>query len=508
MTRLARIEHVVAVTIAVVAALGTSSDSHAEPVPLTFLETPAESTKDVTPTWTFTGEPGATFRCTLIAPFEGQWQGGSDGNEPEPDDVTIESTACNSGTYSYDLSAFNDHGYVLTVGSRDAAGEEAGWIQDSFRVDRFAYPTTLSTRARDLSDDTTPTWRFYGEYLASFECVLTDDTSATVIDRADCAGPGMDQSYTFDLGPYPDGAYTLTITQTDQAGNVSPPAVDSFVLSRDTPNAPPTASFTYSCIWLTCNFDGYGVDSDGWVASYWWSFGDGDTQPDRFGHHMFDQSGTYPVTLTVTDDQGAIGTATVDVTVQQQPPNAAPTAAFTWSCAGLGCTLDATGSTDDGVIETYRWEFGDGSPPGVGRAVEHSYLADGDYPVTLSVIDNRGGEASTSQLLTVAANPPPPTTIQPTVPGAPRTVTARPIGTTAEVRFSAPLSDGGSPITAYTARCISSNGGITRQTQGPGSPINVTTLGRRRTYTCTVRAANAIGTGPASSPTTAFRVSR
>ena len=87
-------------------------------------------------------------------------------------------------------------------------------------------------------------------------------------------------------------------------------------------------------------------------------------------------------------------------------------------------------------------------------------------------------------------------------------MTARAIGATGEVRFSAPLSDGGSPITGYTARCASSNGGVTRQAQGPASPVNVPSLSRGKTYTCTVRATNAIGTGQASAPTTPFRVPR
>ena len=92
------------------------------------------------------------------------------------------------------------------------------------------------------------------------------------------------------------------------------------------------------------------------------------------------------------------------------------------------------------------------------------------------------------------------------MPGLPRSVTARAIGGTGEVRFSAPLSDGGSPTTGYTARCASSNGGVTRQAQGPASPVNVPSLSRGKTYTCTVRATNIVGTGPASSPSSPFRV--
>ena len=92
------------------------------------------------------------------------------------------------------------------------------------------------------------------------------------------------------------------------------------------------------------------------------------------------------------------------------------------------------------------------------------------------------------------------------VPGAPRYVTARAFGTTVEVRFRPPSSDGGIPINYYTARCASSNGGVTRQAKGRASPINVRSLSVGKTYTCTVRATNAIGTGPPSAPSASFRV--
>ena len=45
------------------------------------------------------------------------------------------------------------------------------------------------------------------------------------------------------------------------------------------------------------------------------------------------------------------------------PVDTPPTAAFTYSCAGLTCTFDGTGSTDDRGIASYAWEFGDNSEP-------------------------------------------------------------------------------------------------------------------------------------------------
>ncbi|MBP8296110.1 MAG: hypothetical protein KAX84_08380, partial [Burkholderiales bacterium] len=60
----------------------------------------------------------------------------------------------------------------------------------------------------------------------------------------------------------------------------------------------------------------------------------------------------------------------------------------------------------------------------------------------------------------------------------------------ATIAFTAPLSDGGSPITAYTATC---NPGAF-STGGPASPLILTGLSNGTAYTCSVTATTAVGT--------------
>ena len=85
------------------------------------------------------------------------------------------------------------------------------------------------------------------------------------------------------------------------------------------------------------------------------------------------------------------------------------------------------------------------------------------------------------------------------VPGAPIIGTATVGDTKASISFSIPLSDGGSPITSYTA--TSTPGGF--NVSGASSPLVVTGLLNGTSYTFAVTATNTRGTGAASSSSNA-----
>ena len=80
-------------------------------------------------------------------------------------------------------------------------------------------------------------------------------------------------------------------------------------------NAAPTASFTYSCSGLTCNFTDTSTDSDGSISSRSWAFGDGATSTATNPSHTYAAGGSYTVQLTVTDNGGATGTTSKTVSV-------------------------------------------------------------------------------------------------------------------------------------------------------------------------------------------------
>ena len=171
-------------------------------------------------------------------------------------------------------------------------------------------------------------------------------------------------------------------------------ARDAFVFAQGgvvAPNVAPTAAFTSACTNGSCQFDGStSVDPDGSITSYVWDFGDG-TSPGTGvnANHVYTASGTYQVTLTVTDNRGATATVTIprDVVV----PNVPPVATFDPNCTGLDCSFDGAASSDaDGTIVSYDWTFGDGATA-TGATPTHSYSAAGPYTVSLTVTDNTGG---------------------------------------------------------------------------------------------------------------------
>ena len=81
------------------------------------------------------------------------------------------------------------------------------------------------------------------------------------------------------------------------------------------PNAPPTANFTYTTAGLTANFTDTSSDSDGSIVSRSWTFGDGGSSTATNPSRTYASAGTYNVTLTVTDDDGASASTTKSVTV-------------------------------------------------------------------------------------------------------------------------------------------------------------------------------------------------
>lgn len=82
--------------------------------------------------------------------------------------------------------------------------------------------------------------------------------------------------------------------------------------------------------------------------------------------------------------------------------NQVPVAAFKYTASGSGYTFNASGSHDnDGQIDNYVWDFGDGSSSQGTQLTSHAYLADGTYNVVLKVTDDGGLTSTLTQPVSV-----------------------------------------------------------------------------------------------------------
>jgi PKD domain len=86
-------------------------------------------------------------------------------------------------------------------------------------------------------------------------------------------------------------------------------------------------------------------------------------------------------------------------TTTSPAPNRTPVANFTFSCSGLTCDFDGGGSSDpDGSISSYSWSFG-----GSEVTASHTFGNAGTFDVELTVVDNRGKNATQTKSVTVNA---------------------------------------------------------------------------------------------------------
>ncbi len=202
-----------------------------------------------------------------------------------------------------------------------------------------------------------------------------------------------------------EGTYTITLTVTD-TDMLSDTATASFTAIKPPELLSPIAKMKIVSVdWLNVAVaDDGSYDPDGTVVSWDWTFGDGGVASGLTASHSYLAKGTYTITLTVKDNDGLVGTASIDVSVRPAIP---PVASFTVAKDWLVVNVDASGSSDaDGTIGSYVWNWGDGMT-GSGKLATHTYAAKGTYTISLTVTDNDMLSGSSSQDVSVRPAMPP-----------------------------------------------------------------------------------------------------
>ncbi|MFH1013363.1 MAG: PKD domain-containing protein [Thermoplasmatota archaeon] len=199
-----------------------------------------------------------------------------------------------------------------------------------------------------------------------------------------------------------NGEYNVSLTVTDIFGLMDTATITFFVR-----NVPPHCVFSFTPSQPTdienVLLQDASTDGDGYIVNWSWDFGNNSTYFGKNVSYQFPDDGSYPVSLVVTDDDGATTTDTKVITVM----NVAPTVSF--SCYSDNITF-LIGSLihfndhsfdPDGSIVNYSWDFGDGTISSE-KSPTHTYDYAGTFTVSLSVIDDDDASSSFSKPLTAS----------------------------------------------------------------------------------------------------------
>ncbi|MEM7105431.1 MAG: PKD domain-containing protein [Bacteroidota bacterium] len=129
-----------------------------------------------------------------------------------------------------------------------------------------------------------------------------------------------------------------------------------------------------------------------------WEFGDGNTSTEVEPAHIYESSGNYDVTISITTPTGCTTTETVNNMVRVMEK---PVAAFSYSPPNPNNFEPEVQFTDESqLISQWEWDFGNGDFA-LQQNPFYSYPDTGVYVVTLVVTQLGGCQDSTSQLVDV-----------------------------------------------------------------------------------------------------------
>ncbi len=201
----------------------------------------------------------------------------------------------------------------------------------------------------------------------------------------------------------------VEVMDDDDATNT---ATLTIVVTGEPPNQPPLAVLiadpTSGVAPLTVNFDASSsTDPDGTITAYEIDFGEGagfqDFTPSQgVTQHTYNNGGTFDAVLRVTDDDGAIDTFTIPITVNA--PVEPPTINSIFPLSGMeGSVVTFVANVSGTPPFTYNWNFGGGATPNeaTDESPQVTLGSAGEYPTAFLEVTNPADTARLDFTLTV-----------------------------------------------------------------------------------------------------------
>ncbi|MBT7483751.1 PKD domain-containing protein, partial [Candidatus Peregrinibacteria bacterium] len=330
---------------------------------------------------------------------EYEWDLDGDGSFDDGDELEMEYTYEQYGTYTVKLRVTDNNG-------------ESDIMETEILVDEGEKPT--ATIDYDLESD--EVLYIDEEYL--FKAIDASSPNGSIEEYEWDFGDGSNVTrnktaeHTYDE----PGTYIISLTLTDEADEKGTVEVEVRVVAEE---SSPTAKVTTNQDWssdggeseisgevpYTVVFSGTNsTDPDDNIVNYEWDL-DGDGTIDGAGEEIeytYEEDGTFYATLYLEDAEGNEDIASITVYVDSQALTAAIAVDTLNGETPLTVNFDASGSSyPDGEIVNYYWDFGDETTKYSTAQVTYTYNTVGTFTASVKAIASDGSEAEDTVLINV-----------------------------------------------------------------------------------------------------------
>ncbi|MCX6209261.1 MAG: PKD domain-containing protein, partial [Bacteroidetes bacterium] len=319
----------------------------------------------------------------------------------------IGATQCvNNNSYSFTNSSINATSYLWSFG--DGATSSLELPTHSYTVAGNYTVTLVATNTSGCSSTSTSTITVAAMPSASFtlnnfnacagnNSIVFNNTSTSAATYSWNFGNGNTSSATNPAITYAvAGTYTITLTATNANGCIDTASQTISLFDK------PTSSFNIASSATQCvgsnNFSF--INNSINASSYLWNFGDGATSTLNSPTRIYTGSGTFTVTLTVSNTNGCTATSSATVTLLAKPTSSFNLSNYN-SCLNNRTISPVNTSTN---ASSYFWDFGDGILTNETNPV-HTYVNAGTYVVTLISLNGNGCTDTLKKTVSIVNKP-------------------------------------------------------------------------------------------------------